>query len=51
MSPLGFPRPIPSDDPRLEGHATDYQASRGGHFPPQEKPAPGKPKSDEEGRR
>ncbi|CAL9503140.1 hypothetical protein [Streptomyces sp. enrichment culture] len=31
---LGFQRPIKQDDPRLQGHGTDYQASRGGHFPP-----------------
>lgn len=31
---LGFQRPIEADDPRLEGHETTYQASRGGYFPP-----------------
>ncbi|MFD8254692.1 hypothetical protein [Streptomyces werraensis] len=31
---LGFKKPIQPDDPRLQGHETTYQASRGGHFPP-----------------
>ncbi|MFE9935868.1 hypothetical protein [Streptomyces hirsutus] len=31
---LGFKRPIPADDPRLEGHETTFQGSRGGYFPP-----------------
>ncbi|MFF9124372.1 hypothetical protein ACF09J_13860 [Streptomyces sp. NPDC014889] len=31
---LGFKHPIPADDPRLKGHETTYQASRGGYFPP-----------------
>lgn len=31
---LGFKRPIPADDPRLQGQETTYQASRGGYFPP-----------------
>ncbi|MGQ5576059.1 hypothetical protein [Streptomyces sp. ECR3.8] len=31
---LGFKKPIQPDDPRLKGHETTYQASRGGHFPP-----------------
>jgi len=31
---LGFKKPIPADDPRLKGHETTYQASRGGYFPP-----------------
>jgi hypothetical protein len=30
---LGFKKPIQPDDPRLQGHETTYQASRGGHFP------------------
>jgi hypothetical protein len=30
---LGFTRPIEPDDPRLKGHETTYQASRGGSFP------------------
>lgn len=31
---LGFSKPIRKDDPRLKGHETTYQASRGGHYPP-----------------
>lgn len=42
---LGFKKPIPADDPRLKGHETTYQASRGGHFPEPQKPVPGKPKN------
>lgn len=41
---LGFPKPIKKDDPRLSGHVTTYQASRGGHFPTPKKPTPGTPK-------
>jgi hypothetical protein len=41
---LGFPKPIKPDDPRLEGHGTTYQASRGGHYPEPKKPTPGTPK-------
>ena len=37
------PTPAP-DDPRLKGHETTYQASRGGYFPPPAKPVPGTPK-------
>lgn len=37
------PTPAP-DDPRLKGHATDYQASHGGHYPPVQKPVSGTPK-------
>lgn len=37
---LGFKTPIPADDPRLEGHETTYQASRGGHFPTPTQPTP-----------
>ncbi|MFJ2719010.1 hypothetical protein [Streptomyces sp. NPDC087437] len=40
---LGFPKPIPADDPRLKGHETDYQASRGGWVKQEEKPVPGTP--------
>lgn len=32
--PLGFKKPIDPDDPRLAGHKTTYQASRGGWYPP-----------------
>ncbi|MFK0062633.1 hypothetical protein ACIQTN_25825 [Streptomyces werraensis] len=31
---LGFKKPIAKDDPRLQGHETIYQPSRGGSFPP-----------------
>ena len=41
---LGLQKPIKPDDPRLQGHETTYQASRGGHFPPAQKPVPGTPK-------
>ncbi|MFJ2568164.1 hypothetical protein ACIO02_35465 [Streptomyces sp. NPDC087568] len=44
MAPLGFPKPIKQDDPRLKGHETVYQPSRGGHFPQQQRPVPGTPK-------
>ncbi|MEX3206062.1 hypothetical protein [Streptomyces acidiscabies] len=37
---LGFPEPIKPDDPRLQGHETTYQASRGGHFPTPPQPTP-----------
>ena len=36
------------DDPRLDGYETVYQASRGGHFPEEDKPVPGTPKQDDE---
>ncbi|MBE1599712.1 hypothetical protein [Streptomyces stelliscabiei] len=38
---LGFKGPIEPDDPRLQGHETVYQASRGGYFPPVPKPVAG----------
>lgn len=41
---LGFPQPIRPDDPRLQGHETTYQASRGGWLPPAKTPVPGTPK-------
>ncbi|MFJ2949133.1 hypothetical protein ACIO8H_16115 [Streptomyces sp. NPDC087226] len=41
---LGFKKPIKQDDPRLQGHETTYQASRGGWLKPAKKAAPGKPK-------
>jgi hypothetical protein len=44
---LGFPKPIKPDDPRLKGHETTYEASRGGHFPQQPKPVPGKPQAQQ----
>ncbi|NUS83682.1 MAG: hypothetical protein HOY75_13280 [Streptomyces sp.] len=40
---LGFPRPIEPDDERLQGHETVYSASRGGHYPVEERPVPGAP--------
>jgi hypothetical protein len=40
---LGFKKPIKPDDPRLQGHETDYQGSRGGWVKPEEKPVPGTP--------
>lgn len=42
---LKQPTPAP-DDPRLKGHETDYQGSRGGYFPPVPKPVPGTPKKE-----
>lgn len=48
MAPLGFPKPIEPDDPRLQGHETVYQASRGGHFPQEERPVPGTPQGQQE---
>lgn len=42
---LGFSRPIRSDDPRLDGHGTTYQASRGGWYQEEPKPVPGQSKS------
>ncbi|MFF9088631.1 hypothetical protein ACF1BE_19805 [Streptomyces sp. NPDC014991] len=44
MAPLGFPKPISKDDPRLKGHETDYSASRGGWFKREPRPVPGTPK-------
>jgi len=41
---LGFKRPIRQDDPRLNGHETTYQASRGGWYRPDPKPVPGQRK-------
>ncbi|MFD5002206.1 hypothetical protein ACFWMV_04790 [Streptomyces mutabilis] len=46
---LGFKKPIEPDDPRLEGHETTYQASRGGSFPTGEKPVPGTPQQPNKG--
>ncbi|MFI0233139.1 hypothetical protein [Streptomyces sp. NPDC017086] len=42
---LGFKKPVAPDDPRLAGHGTDYQGSRGGWVKPTEKPVPGTPKT------
>ena len=41
---LGFKKSIPADDPRLQGHETTYQASRGGWLKKEKKLTPGKPK-------
>lgn len=40
---LRQPKPAP-DDPRLKGHETTYQGSRGGWHKPTTKPVPGTPK-------
>ena len=40
---LRQPTPAP-DDPRLKGHETTMQPSRGGWFPAPKKPVPGTPK-------
>jgi hypothetical protein len=40
---LGFKKTISPDDPRLKGHETTYQASRGGWFKrAQQEPQQGK---------
>lgn len=41
---LGFNKPIKKTDPRLTGHETTYQASRGGWLKPAKKTTPAKPK-------
>ncbi|MDQ0943286.1 hypothetical protein [Streptomyces sp. V1I1] len=42
---MALKRPkIEKDDPRLKGHETTYQASRGGYYPTKKKPVPGTPK-------
>ncbi|MBE4783929.1 MULTISPECIES: hypothetical protein [Streptomyces] len=41
---LGWKKAPEPDDPRLQGHETTYQASRGGWFKAEEKPVPGTPK-------
>ncbi|MET8818474.1 hypothetical protein [Streptomyces rochei] len=46
---LGFKKPIEQNDPRLQGHETTYQASRGGSFPPEKKPVPGTPQQPQKG--
>ena len=45
---LGWTTNPGPDDPRLDGHETVYQASRGGHFPEGDKPVPGTPKQDDD---
>ncbi|MEU3098523.1 hypothetical protein ABZ690_28155 [Streptomyces sp. NPDC006967] len=46
---LGFKKPIPADDPRLDGHDTTYSSCQGGWVKTKEKPVPGKPKKDRRG--
>jgi hypothetical protein len=41
---LGWKKTPKPDDPRLQGHETTYQASRGGWLKPAKKTAPAKPK-------
>lgn len=43
---LGWTKNPEPDDPRLQGHETTYQASRGGYFPTLDKPVPGTPQED-----
>ncbi|MFJ7049028.1 hypothetical protein ACIQVC_37320 [Streptomyces sp. NPDC101112] len=38
---LGWTKNPEPDDPRLQGHETYYQSSRGGYFPPPLKPVAG----------
>ncbi|MFI2761377.1 hypothetical protein ACH5A3_21285 [Streptomyces echinatus] len=45
---LGWKKQPEPNDPRLQGHETVYQASRGGHFPQEERPVPGKPKDQQQ---
>ena len=40
---LGWTATPEPDDERLQDHVTVYQASRGGHFPVEERPVPGTP--------
>ncbi|MFC8987873.1 hypothetical protein [Streptomyces sp. NPDC057115] len=41
---LGWKKKPEPTDPRLKGHETTYQASRGGWLKPAKTPTPGKPK-------
>ncbi|MCL3994435.1 hypothetical protein [Streptomyces lavenduligriseus] len=41
---LGWKQQPTQDDPRLEGHQTVYQSSRGGWLKPAKKPIPASPK-------
>lgn len=43
---LGWSKNPEPDDPRLQGHETTYQASRGGYFPTRDKPVPGTPQEE-----
>lgn len=42
---LGFRKQPDPEDPRLKAQRTEYQASRGGWYPPKAKPVPGTPKT------
>ncbi|MFJ4617408.1 hypothetical protein [Streptomyces sp. NPDC088812] len=44
---LGWKKQPEPDDPRLSGHETTYQASRGGWLKPAQKPIPGAPKEQQ----
>lgn len=44
---LGWKTPPEPDDPRLKGHETTYQASRGGWVKKDEQPVPGTPKQED----
>lgn len=46
--PQGMPIRPPDDAEPDTGHATTYQASRGGWYPAAEKPVPGTPKTPQE---
>lgn len=46
---LGWKKPISKDDPRLQGHETDYSAQRGGWVKKKPKPVPGTPKKQQRG--
>ena len=43
---LGWKKKPEPTDPRLKGHETDYQSSRGGWLKPVPKPVPGTPKKE-----
>lgn len=45
---LGWTTNPEPDDERLQGHETVYCASRGGHFPVEEKPVPGTPQDPQQ---
>ncbi|WP_344425269.1 hypothetical protein [Streptomyces lavendulocolor] len=41
---MALKQPALAPDDRLKGHQTTYSSTRGGHYPSQPKPVPGKPK-------
>lgn len=43
---LGWTKNPEPDDPRLQGHETEYRAYRGGWYPIEEKPVPGTPQKE-----